>query len=57
MTDFATWADKLAIRENTIVIIATDNGTESRLTARFRRGACGPSSLTVKPGSGPLYFR
>jgi arylsulfatase A-like enzyme len=28
--------DKLSIRDNTIVIIATDNGTESRLSARFR---------------------
>jgi arylsulfatase A-like enzyme/type 1 glutamine amidotransferase len=28
--------DKLSLRDNTIIIIATDNGTESRLSARFR---------------------
>jgi arylsulfatase A len=28
--------DKLGLRDNTIVFIATDNGTESRLSAKFR---------------------
>jgi arylsulfatase A-like enzyme len=28
--------EKLGVRDNTLVIIATDNGTESRLSARFR---------------------
>ena len=28
--------DKLAIRDDTILLIATDNGTESRLSAKFR---------------------
>jgi arylsulfatase A-like enzyme/type 1 glutamine amidotransferase len=30
--------DKLGLRDNTILFIATDNGTESRLTAKFRGG-------------------
>jgi len=30
--------DKLGIRDNTILIIATDNGTESRLSARYKGG-------------------
>jgi arylsulfatase A len=30
--------DKLGIRDNTILFIATDNGTESRLSARYKGG-------------------